>query len=546
MQLERSAPTPTNEAFTTVMQTMASNKWEGWSSDISNAFGQAMKTNRRQPLAASLPPGLAAAGFDCDSRCLLLCKTEVYGLISGPSWLRQSLVACFEELGYVRNPYDRCILTLAPPDVGRNKNIHNVGVVLIEVDDVLEGGNAAHRKQMESFYAKFKCGKKINLFELGKTGTRISGIRVCQNKDYTFEWHMNEYVDNEMSVIDIPRGFKTHTKELSDDYMSQVMSSNGKIGWIGGNGRPDLAAGHSIIAGQYKDKSPQLITDCNQCVQQARDHRIVIKVWSIPLKDIRFVGFCDSSFDFSGVRHQQGWIVGFTNRHLNENRRAPVSIALWKSRKLARKASSPQAVETYAGSGCCADLNWVRCMLLSTLYANWDILLANPRHYPKVNRTPSVLKTDRPTVIDPQVTLCSDSKGLFDALNNELPQDDKKSAIETPIIDQMLASMVGRARWIPHNVNPADGLTKLKGAHLRPLLDLLNDGCYHLITEEAQLKQRKEEKENLGQARRLKDSGKHSPATCMSVVIFSAFLSVGWKSPTDDCSSTPQTYVSSM
>ena len=368
LQLERSAPTPTNEAFTTVMQTMASNKWEGWSSDISNAFGQAMKTNRRQPLAASLPPGLAAAGFDCDPRCLLLCKTEVYGLISGPSWLRQSLVACFEELGYVRNPYDRCILTLAPSDVGRNKNVHNVGVVLIEVDDVLEGGNAAHRKQMESFYAKFKCGKKINLFELGKTGTRISGIRVCQNKDYTFEWHMNEYVDNEMSIIDIPRGFKTHTKELSDDYMSQVMSSNGKIGWIGGNGRPDLAAGHSIIAGQYKDKSPQLITDCNQCVQQARDHRIVIKVWSIPLKDLRFVGFCDSSFDFSGVRHQQGWIVGFTNKHLNENRRAPVSIALWKSRKLARKASSPQAVETYAGSGCCADLNWLRCMFVDCVF----------------------------------------------------------------------------------------------------------------------------------------------------------------------------------
>jgi hypothetical protein len=100
-------------------------------------------------------------------------------------------------------------------------------VVLVEVDDILEGGTADHRKQMESFYAKFKCGKKINLFELGKAGTRISGIRVCQNKDYTFEWHMNEYADSEMSIINIPRGFKTHTTELSDDYMSQVMSSNG-------------------------------------------------------------------------------------------------------------------------------------------------------------------------------------------------------------------------------------------------------------------------------------------------------------------------------
>ena len=63
LQLERSVPTPTNEAFTSVMQAMASNKWESWSSDISNVFGQALKTNRRQPRAASLPPGLAAAGF---------------------------------------------------------------------------------------------------------------------------------------------------------------------------------------------------------------------------------------------------------------------------------------------------------------------------------------------------------------------------------------------------------------------------------------------------------------------------------------------------
>ncbi len=92
-------------------------------------------------------------------------------------------------------------------------------------------------------------------------------------------------------------------------------------------------------------------------------------------------------------------------------------------------------------------------MFLSTVYANFDILTTSPRHFPKVTRTPSVLKTDRPTVVDPQVTLCSDSKGLFDALNNELPQDDKKSAVETPIIDQMLHNMHGRARWIPHNVN---------------------------------------------------------------------------------------------
>ena len=126
----------------------------------------------------------------------------------------------FRTAGIRPNPYDRCILTLAPPDVGRTKNVHDIGVVLIEVDDIIEGGTPVHRKQMEFFYSQFKCGKKLNLLDLGKTGTRISGIRVCQNKDYTFEWHMNKYSENEMSIIDIPRGFKTHTTELSDDNLN--------------------------------------------------------------------------------------------------------------------------------------------------------------------------------------------------------------------------------------------------------------------------------------------------------------------------------------
>eukprot|EP00973_Karenia_brevis_P025125 3465590-Karenia_brevis.AAC.1 len=69
--------------------------------------------------------------------------------------------------------------------------------------------------------------------------------------------------------------------------------------------------------------------------------------------------------------------------------------------------------------------------------------------------------------------MISDSKGLFGALNNELSQDDKKSATETPIIEEPKKSVHGRCRWVPRNYNPADALAKAKGAHLAPLLELL-------------------------------------------------------------------------
>eukprot|EP00973_Karenia_brevis_P064797 9000026-Karenia_brevis.AAC.1 len=67
--------------------------------------------------------------------------------------------------------------------------------------------------------------------------------------------------------------------------------------------------------------------------------------------------------------------------------------------------------------------------------------------------------------------MISDSKGLFDALNNELPQDAEKGATETSVIEEQMKRMLGRCRWVPHNHNPADALTKLKGDHLAPLMD---------------------------------------------------------------------------
>ena len=69
--------------------------------------------DREVPIAAALPSGLyELEGKPVHPEQILVCETEVYGLISGPSWLRQSLVSDLEELGYVRNYYDKCVMTL--------------------------------------------------------------------------------------------------------------------------------------------------------------------------------------------------------------------------------------------------------------------------------------------------------------------------------------------------------------------------------------------------------------------------------------------------
>ena len=71
-----------------------------------------------------------------------------------------------------------------------------------------------------------------------------------------------------------------------------------------------------------------------------------------------------------------------------------------------------------------------------------------------------------------------DSKGLFDALDNDLPQDDRKSALEVPIIEEfMRRAMCG----------PRDAMTKFKGAHSEPLFTLQRTGMYTLKGEKSEL-----------------------------------------------------------
>ena len=73
-----------------------------------------------------------------------------------------------------------------------------------------------------------------------------------------------------------------------------------------------------------------------------------------------------------------------------------------------------------------------------------------------------------------------------------------------PIIEQLMAQMFGRCRWVPHNLNPSDASTKIKGAHLQPCLDLMSSGMYHLKTESANLAERAAEKEKSGRTARNK------------------------------------------
>ena len=88
-QLERAAPTSTQEGIMVTLQWLASAKVTGRIADLTNAFGRARTTSRKNKLATKLPPGVTHPKVGPPQ--LLRVETEIYGFVSGPSWLRASL-----------------------------------------------------------------------------------------------------------------------------------------------------------------------------------------------------------------------------------------------------------------------------------------------------------------------------------------------------------------------------------------------------------------------------------------------------------------------
>ena len=117
-----------------------------------------------------------------------------------------------------------------------------------------------------------------------------------------------------------------------------------------------------------------------------------------------------------------------TNKYFNQERAVPVSVLHRRSRKLTRKAGSPQLVDTYASSAVVV-LTWMKALWDSMTWRDFDLLTQRRSSRLLKSLMPHVIRNENPDYYDPESTLVMEPKGLFDALENDLPQDDKKSAL---------------------------------------------------------------------------------------------------------------------
>ena len=282
------------------LQWLASAKVTGRMADLTNAFGQARKTSRTDKLATKLPQGVTHPKKVGPGQ-LLRVETEIYGLVSGPSWLKASLTVDLSAAGYVKKPYYKCLFTLYSSDETSEGNCCSTLAISKET----------HRKTTEGFYDKYRCGKAVDLRSAGQEGTRFAGRRVVQHPDFRITVSMDEYVKSKLRPIEVPTGYLSNTKEISDGMLTNVKGVNGSLGWLASTGRPDMAGPHSIIPSGYDRRSPQLISEVNVAVKQCHAVPITLTICSILFAELRWTTFTDSGFDTgsdSGT-NKVGWCV---------------------------------------------------------------------------------------------------------------------------------------------------------------------------------------------------------------------------------------------
>ena len=315
--LERAAPTPTQEGIMVTLQWLASANVTGRIADLTNAFGQARKTSRKNKLATKLPPGVTHPKVGPGQ--LLRVETEIYGLVSGPSWLRASMTVDMLAAGYVKNPYDKCLFTLFSSDETSE------GQLLLDVDDFKEGGKETHCKTMEDSMTSTVVVRRSTSCRQDK---RVHGFL----EDVSCKTQISASL---CRWTNMSKGYLSNTKEMSDGMLTNIKGVNGGLGWLASTARPDMAAPHSIIPSGYDRRSPQLISEVNAAVKQCHAVPITITIWPIPFAELRWTTFTSSGFDTGErQRHQQGWLVCATNKYFNQERSAPVSVLHWRSRKL--------------------------------------------------------------------------------------------------------------------------------------------------------------------------------------------------------------------
>ena len=244
LEMERFSPTPATPTVMLALQIIASMKYQLVIMDVTSAFGQSDPETRPQgKLYASMP----TSGIPGRPKwSLIRVLTAVYGLVNAPASWRRTVRRVLLELGYLESVFDPCLYYLEFDAAEREAGAHRgcSGLVLLDVDDFIQGGGVRHQALMEQLRrlrVRFRFGKWRVVYNgygeyLGRT------IRQLEN--YEGRVDMERYICEKLRPVMLSkvRLRDGDDAELSEKEITMLRGAAGSLLWVGRECRPDVAA----------------------------------------------------------------------------------------------------------------------------------------------------------------------------------------------------------------------------------------------------------------------------------------------------------------
>ena len=234
----------------------------------------------------------------------------------------------------------------------------------------------------------------------------------------------------------------------------------GKLNWASREGMPQGAGDASLLASKMPTPTVEDLTEANAAMRRLIANDVPIWIRAIPFEDLSLVVFDDASLaNTKGGFAQIGHIVCACEKKIHTGQRSPVSVLLYKSHKNPRSASSTLLNEATGKSEALADSEWVATWIGLCKDLEYDM---RKRHL--LNREIKIVSLTTNHDNDGlDLASITDAKSLFDNLmQQQYTGAEKRAALEICVIRDSLESLGGRVRWVPHDRNPADCLTKLR------------------------------------------------------------------------------------
>ena len=257
-------------------------------------------------------------------------------------------------------------------------------VLGVHVDDVIGGGNETFDTIRTTVRKEFDSGA------LDVGNSRFKGRQISKMPNGEIVCDMEQY-KHEFEQIEVSNVYKTKPERLlNSKEHTQFRGGVGSLGWFVDQCCPQFSFQLAELRRKQASPTVQDLLKLNKVIRAAKVIESKIKIRSIPVEHLRFMGVHDAGHaNLEGGASQQGHLILAVHASIT-NCRVLVSVQSWQCKKIKRVVRSSLAAETCSMSTSQEHLDWMRTMWEQM--TRGDFVLENYEQF--FILCPSILVTD--------------------------------------------------------------------------------------------------------------------------------------------------------